>query len=163
MSRWALVVNDQHYHGDSVTDNLVEYMCCFCLNHTISDIHPPSQCVHCQVVFCTNCGTALKQDRLRICYNCGSLVPTALPRLISTSSLGCCAVEDNWMRRNRGRHTDGADYFITTGMGEDRGKYWISKRLVVGGSHKYEILRELTGTERELLAQHTTQSTDYCI
>lgn len=130
-----------------------EWCCHFCL--TVADQkgfgNRPDRCQACHIVRCKKCGTFIKGDNPKLCYGCGTFKPEVDSAFVGTDQTAGIYVEAEWMRRNKGRHSDG-QYYIATGFAPDgsgRVSSWIGRQVVnADGSVGSEDVRELTEEEK---------------
>jgi len=137
-----------------------DYECAFCLALAENVQKAPDRCERCEMVVCHQCGTWLKERDGRqsnFCYGCGTIKPETSARFSRTSSIGCCYMEREWQKRNRGRDQQEL-YSIATGwktvedkekLGKDGISSWVTKTSDDG---KHEDVRELTDDEKFYLA-----------
>jgi hypothetical protein len=88
--------------------------CVFCLN--LVEPPYPDVCPACMVVRCNECMTFIpvRHGPAEFCRGCGTVIPEAKSQYSRISSTGCVYMEEEWSRRNKGRHSDG-DYALGTG------------------------------------------------
>jgi len=141
-----------------------DYECAHCLEISTSSDGPPSRCRVCHVVICEKCGTSLKGDVPFICHGCGEVFPEAHAHFAATDSYGCCYMEREWCKRNKGNYATG-NYGIATGVADDnRGRCWVTKEIMKDGQLSSKNIRELTPEERDrYLNRHKHEPDDYCI
>jgi hypothetical protein len=127
---------------ENMTQEQKEYYsgeCVFCLN--LVEPPYPDVCPACMVVRCEKCLSFIptRHGPAEFCHGCGTVLPVAKSAYSRISSTGCVYMEDAWMKRNKGRESDG-DYSLGTGyiykkpdgsMDHDRIGIAVSKRVVV--------------------------------
>lgn len=119
--------------------------------------HRPERCSGCHVVCCQKCGSWLKGDNPKFCYGCGTIKPEVAARFCPTDTTGFCYVQDEWMRKNTGRSSDG-QYVISRGYASDgsgRMGSWVAKYREIEKdgvkTRTADDIRELTEEEKEYL------------
>lgn len=134
-----------------------DWICGFCLALSTDLETHPDRCERCEMTRCHECGTWLKErdgKQSKFCHGCGTISPTTSARFSRTSSISCCYVEREWMRRNLGGSCDGL-YAIATGWKDTEsrklGKSAISSWITKENGGEREHIRELTEEEKKII------------
>ena len=134
-----------------------EWVCSFCLEITEGESYP-DKCPACKMLKCKQCMTYLKVrgDKPKFCHGCGTINPEVTQSFSAADSIGCCYMEKEWSRRNKGSLSEG-DFAISFGFSSSlpkdavRDKSMKSSWIVKNENGKYEEVRELTPEEKEFM------------